>query len=195
MELLSVVLVTALVATAVTLLWEAWIRPAAASRSVAELVAVDLGRQANAIMTDRQRRIRDPRAIPATGPVTTQLYAAALHRFGDLPRGTVPDVVAVYRDFERLDVSAARAGALHERLAGTTAGDARRGVIEHQLAEELAAWDRTAAAALGVLHAVQPRLIAAAAPWWSARYWMAPRPEPMATPGPLPGRAPTGTAA
>ena len=168
----------AMLGTLTTLLWNAFLQPRIIGRSLAEVLAADMSLRLQSIAAEKLQREHSARTVPVRNPVPTMVFRAVVGRIAELPRGLVGDVILTYQIFERLNETSDRANALIDRLREVESTDATTaGSLNTQLAECLANYERLLDNSGTRINDLQPRLIAAARPWWSIRRIGAPPPQ------------------
>jgi hypothetical protein len=168
-------LIGAVIGTVTTLLWNAILHPRIVGRSLAELLAADISLRLQAVLAEQLQAGENPRTIPQRNPVPTVVFRAVVGRVAELPREIVGDVVLTYQIFERLNETSARTNDLVERFR--LFGDVQspeRSVLDKEIALSLSNYHRLLQAAGVRMNNLQPKLIAAARPWWSIRWQGAP---------------------
>jgi hypothetical protein len=178
---LGIAIIGALAGSFATLAWEAFIRPLRESRSFAEVLAADISLHAQAVLAELLQIQANPRIVPLLRPMPTALFAAIVGRIGELPRKLVGETLALYRILERLNEISERANEIYGSLKNLPEGDPAYPVLEAQLAESIALYGRFMENAKARINHVQPRLVKAAMPWWSPRFWTGPRPTTLKT--------------
>ncbi len=88
--------------TGATLFWEGILKPVRARRSLAHVLAEEVGHNLQYAAGQRLLLDKNPRGIPSDFSLSTQVYKALLPRIGELPR-LVGEIVLLYRSIEALN--------------------------------------------------------------------------------------------
>ena len=88
--------------TGATLFWEGILKPVRARRSLAHVLAEEVGHNLQYAAGQRLLVDKNPGGIPSDFSLSTQVYEALLPRIGELPK-LVGEIVLLYRSIEALN--------------------------------------------------------------------------------------------
>jgi hypothetical protein len=176
---LALAIISAAVGSIVTLFWEALLAPGVAARSLAEILSVDLSLHMQTIAAAITKSQKNPKSVPYPRPLPLGLYQGVSDRIGELPRDLVGPTLHLYQVFERLNQIAERADGLHTRLRELPDDSSQYEGLRDQLASEVALYSQFSENAIARIRLVQPKMIKAARPRWSPRFWFADKPRAL----------------
>ena len=166
----GVTLLTALFGGAgATLLWEGILRPKRDRRNVAEVLSAELSH--NLQMLAAAAVNARPDSVPPDFALSTMVFDAVADKIGELPSGTIGEVVFVYRYFQQLNALPLAYGSSVDRLRETPEDAKHYQQLRREVQSIIDVYNSYVDKCIDRVNIVQPMLLKAAFPVWSLRGW------------------------
>jgi hypothetical protein len=147
-----------------TLAWEGLLKPTAARRSLAHVLAQEVGHDLQIAAGARASIKYDPDAVPGDFGLSTMIFDAVAARLGELPHLT-GEIVLLYRRAQVLNqMPRGFADSLREFRATSDPGTQR--IVESELQSILAAYHTGLTTFVNEANALLPKLHRASVPWY-----------------------------